>query len=81
MGLEDAEKEIESQDYKDAMDDIQEQIRNVENDFEQVKTDEASGELAEKQKKAEEILSDIHDQVDFLREQVERMEDDGERKR
>lgn len=76
MGLEDAENEIEQQDYKEAMNDIQEQIRNVERDFETVKTDEASGDLAEKQKKAEEILGEIHDQVDFLREQVERMENE-----
>ncbi|MFB6116007.1 MAG: hypothetical protein ABEK10_00710 [Candidatus Nanosalina sp.] len=80
MGLEDAEDEIEQQDYREAMDDIQEQIKNVESDFETVKTDNASGELAEKQKKAEEILSEIHDQVDFLREQVERMEDEGRKR-
>jgi hypothetical protein len=74
MGLEDAEKEIEDRDYKKAMEDIQSQIRDVEKDFETVKTDKADGELAEKQKKAEEILGEIHDQVDFLREQVERMD-------
>lgn len=76
MGLDDAEKEIEDRDYKKAMEDIQNQIKDVENDFETVKTDEASGELAEKQKKAEDILGEIHEQVDFLREQVERMEDE-----
>ncbi len=76
MGLEDAEKEIEDRDYKKAMEDIQDQIKDVEDDFETVKTDEADGELAEKQKKAEEILGEIHDQVDFLREQVERMDEE-----
>jgi len=76
MGLDDAEKEIEDKDYKKAMEDIQDQIKDVETDFETVKTNDASGELAEKQQKAEKILGDIHEQVDFLREQVERMEDE-----
>jgi len=76
MGLDNAEKEIEDKDYKKAMKDIQDQIKDVESDFETVKTEEASGELAEKQEKAEQILGEIHEQVDFLREQVERMEDE-----
>ena len=76
MGVEDAEKEIDDNDYKKAMEDIGNQIKDVEKDFETVKTDETTGELAKKQKKAEEILGEIHDQVDFLREQVERMEEE-----
>ena len=77
MVLEDAEQDIESQDYKQAMEDLQKQIRSVETDFNKVKTDEASGELAEKQQKAEKVLSDIHDQIEFLQDQVERIDEDG----
>ncbi|EGQ43850.1 MAG: hypothetical protein J07AB43_05160 [Candidatus Nanosalina sp. J07AB43] len=78
MVLEDAEEEIESQDYQEAMEDLQEQIRSVETDFKQVKTEDASGDLAKKQQKAENVLSDIHDQIEFLQEQVERMNEENQ---
>ena len=80
MVLEDAEEEIESQDYQEAMEDLQEQIRDVETDFKQVKTEDASGDLARKQQKAEDVLSDIHDQIEFLQEQVERMDEENQKR-
>lgn len=78
MGLEEAERELEDGAYEDAMDDIENQIDSVEQDFETVKDEDASGDLKKKQEKAEEILGDIHEQISFLQEQVQRMNEDQE---
>jgi archaellum component FlaC len=71
MGIDKAKEEVEKGDYKEAFEDIEEQIDTVENDFEEVKTDEASGDLKRKQQKAEQILERIHEQIDMLEEHVD----------
>jgi DNA repair exonuclease SbcCD ATPase subunit len=76
MGLEDAEKEFEKGDVEDAVKDLEEEVNSIERDFETVKDDSASGDLQEKQEKAEKILNEIHDQMEFLQEQMDRIEKD-----
>ena len=76
MGLEDAEEEVEEGAYEDAVEDIENQIESVERDFDQVKDENASGDLKKKQEKAENILGEIHEQISFLQEQVERINKD-----
>lgn len=76
MGLEDAEEDVEEGAYEDAVEDMEEQIESVERDFENIKDEDASGNLKKKQEKAETILSEIHEQMEFLQEQVEKIDED-----
>ncbi len=71
MSLDDAEKDIEDGEYKDAVKDLENEIESVERDFESVKDEEASGELRKKQAQAEKILNDIHDQLHVLQKHIE----------
>lgn len=71
MSLDDAEKDIEKEEYTDAVKDIEDEIESVERDFEEVKDEEASGELRKKQVQAEKILNDIHDQLHVLQKHIE----------
>jgi len=71
MSLKDAEKDIEEEEYTDAIEDLEDEIDSVEHDFDEVKDEEASGDLKRKQQKAENILNDIHDQLEVLHRQIE----------
>jgi archaellum component FlaC len=71
MGIDEAKEEVEKGDYEEAFEDIEEQIDTVEKDFEEVKTEDASGDLKRKQQKAEQILERIHEQIDMLEEHVD----------
>ena len=71
MSLKDAEKDIDEGEYTDAIEDLEDQIDSVEHDFDEVKDEEASGDLKRKQQKAENILNDIHDQLEVLHRQIE----------
>ena len=71
MSLNDAEKEVNEQEYGDAVEDLEEEIESVERDFETVKDDEASGELKEKQERAENILGEIHEQLQVLQKHID----------
>jgi|APHM01.1.fsa_nt_gi hypothetical protein len=76
MVLEDAEEDVEEGAYEDAVEDMEKQINSVERDFQNIKDEKASGNLKKKQEKAETILSEIHEQMDFLQEQVEKIDED-----
>jgi len=71
MSLKDAEKDIDEGEYTDAIEDLEDEIDSVEHDFDEVKDEEASGDLKRKQQKAENILNDIHDQLEVLHRQIE----------
>ena len=71
MSLKDAEKDIDEGEYTDAIEDLEDEIDSVEHDFDEVKDEEASGDLKREQKKAENILNDIHDQLEVLHRQIE----------
>ena len=71
MSLKDAEKDIDEGEYTDAIEDLEDEIDSVEHDFDEVKNEKASGDLKRKQKKAENILNDIHDQLEVLHRQIE----------
>lgn len=71
MSLEEAEKDLDEGEYSDAVEDLEDEIETVEHDFEEVKDKEASGDLKRKQEMAENILNDIHDQLEVLHRQIE----------
>lgn len=71
MTIEEAEKDIDDGEYGDVVDDLEDEIESVERDFESVKDEEASGNLKQKQERAEKILNDIHDQLHVLQKHIE----------
>lgn len=61
--------------YKDVVDNLESEVKNVERDFENIKSDNPSRSLREKQDRAEEILEEIHEQLSFLKDHMEEIED------
>lgn len=61
--------------YKDVVDNLESEVKNVERDFENIKSDNPSRSLREKQDRAEEILEEIHEQLDFLKDHMEEIEE------
>lgn len=59
-------------DSEDLLEDLESDIEELEHDFQEVKDTEAEGTLREKQKKAEELLEDIHQQLKFLKKVAEK---------
>ena len=60
--------------YKDVVEDLESEVENVEKDFESIKSDNPSRSLREKQDRAEEILGEIHEQLDFLKSHLDEIE-------
>lgn len=50
------------------LEEVEETVDEFEHEFEEVKDEDATGSLKEKQEKAENILNEIHDQLSFLKE-------------
>jgi septation ring formation regulator EzrA len=61
------------QNYRKALDELEHEIEDAEENFEKVKDESADGELQEKQKRAEELMDEIHSQIEFLEEQLDRI--------
>lgn len=61
--------------YKDVVDNLESEVKNVERDFENIKSNNPSRSLREKQDRAEEILEEIHEQLDFLKDHMEEIEE------
>lgn len=59
---------------EDLLEELEEDVGEIEKDFDQIKDDDAPESIREKQRKAEELLGEIHEQLEFLREQVEQNE-------
>lgn len=55
----------------DMIEELEEDIDEIEHGFQDVKDEKASGTVREKQEEAEDILEEIHQQLRFLKEQVE----------
>lgn len=62
------------QDYGEMVNELESEVENVERDFESIKSDNPSRSLAQKQDRAEEILTEIHEQLDFLKEHMDEIE-------
>lgn len=50
------------------LEEVEETVDEFEHEFEEVKDEDATGSLKEKQERAENILNEIHDQLSFLKE-------------
>jgi septation ring formation regulator EzrA len=56
------------EDYRDVLNDLEEQVEKTEEEFQQVKGETSR----DKQKKAEELIKQIKGQIEFLEEQMEK---------
>lgn len=81
--LEDKISVMDSQDNvkaqeREIVDELEHEVEDLEREFSQVESDEnVSDSMKEKQEQVENILSEVHQQLDFLREVSEKMPDDN----
>lgn len=71
--MEEADKAQE----QEIVDELEHEVKDLENEFEQVKNDDnVSESVREKQAQVESILGEVHEQLDFLRDVSEKMSDE-----
>lgn len=59
-------------DYKEVLDELEEEVNQAEEDFSQIAEEEN---LDSKEKKAANLIEEIHGQIDFLENQLERIDE------
>lgn len=52
------------------IEDLESDVESLETDLKQVESQDIDGEMAEKEKRAEKLLEEIHTQLEFLKEQA-----------
>lgn len=62
------------EDYENMIENLEKQIGSVESELDDLESDEDSPELKSKEKKAKVILQEINSQVEFLEEQLEKLD-------
>lgn len=60
--------------YNEMVDELESEVSSVEKDFEQIKSENPSEGLKQKQDRAEEILDEIHEQLSFLKDHMDMIE-------
>jgi len=63
---------MDIEEEEEILGELEEDIEQVENDFEAVKDKNAPETQRERQEMAEEILGEVHEQLNFLKEVVEK---------
>ncbi len=61
--------------YRKVLNELEDEIDHAEEDFQEVKEDAPDEELGEKQQRAEQLMDEIHDQIEFLEEQMKRIDE------
>lgn len=61
---------------KEIVDELEHEVEDLENEFSQVEDENVSDSVKQKQQQVENILSEVHEQLEFLREVSDRMPDD-----
>ena len=61
--------------YRKVLNELEDEMDHAEQDFQDVKEDNPDEELGEKQQRAEQLMDEIHDQIEFLEEQMERIDE------
>ncbi|MFB6213975.1 MAG: hypothetical protein ABEJ07_05425 [Candidatus Nanohaloarchaea archaeon] len=59
---------------EDLLRELEEDVGEMEQEFQDVEDPDAEGTLWEKQQRAEQLIEEIHDQLKFLQEQVDSKE-------
>ncbi|WEL22946.1 hypothetical protein [Candidatus Nanohalovita haloferacivicina] len=60
-------------DYEEVLDELESEVGQVEEEFSEIEHE--GDEKTDKEVMAENLLSEIHEQIDFLEEQMERIQD------
>ncbi len=63
---------MDIEEEEEMLGELEEEVEQVEHEFEAVKDENAPETMREKQEMAEEILGEVHEQLDFLKEVVEK---------
>ena len=64
----------EPESYESILEDLEQEVETAEKDFEEAKDKNASGSLKEKQERAENLMNEIHDQLEFLEDHLDEIE-------
>ena len=64
----------EPESYEDILEDLEQEVKHAESDFQEAKDEEATGSLKEKQERAENLMNEIHDQLEFLENHLDEIE-------
>jgi excinuclease UvrABC ATPase subunit len=72
--MEDQQDNVKAQE-KEIVDELEHEVEDLENEFSQVEDENVSESVKQKQRQVENILSEVHDQLDFLREVSDKMPD------
>ena len=73
--MEDQNNSVKAQE-KEIVDELEHEVEDLEKEFSEVEDDDVSESVSEKQKQVENILSEVHEQLDFLREISDEMPGD-----
>ena len=73
--MEDQNNSVKAQE-KEIVDELEHEVEDLEKEFSEVEDDDVSESVREKQKQVENILSEVHEQLDFLREISDEMPGD-----
>jgi hypothetical protein len=65
---------------QEIVDELEDEVDFLEDEFDSVKSDDVASTTREKQEKVEDILEEVHEQIDFLK-QVSEEKMNGERNR
>jgi len=75
--MEDQQPDNVKESEKQIVDELEHQVEDLEEEFSQVNDENVSDSVREKQEMVENILGEVHEQLDFLREISEKMPDEN----
>lgn len=73
--MDDQNKNVKAQE-KEIVDELEHEVEDLENEFSKVEDDDVSDSVRQKQQQVENILSEVHEQLEFLREVSDKMPGD-----
>jgi|GEM_PF-601915 hypothetical protein len=73
--MEDPQEDIKAQE-RQIVDKLEHEVDDLEKEFSQVEEEDVSESVKQKQQQVENILGEVHKQLDFLREVSDRMPED-----
>lgn len=71
-----SQEDVKAQE-KEIVDNLEHEVEDLENEFSQFEDENVSESVKEKQLQVENILNEVHEQLDFLKEVSDKMPDEG----
>lgn len=72
------DKNVKAQE-KEIVDELEHEVEDLENEFSQVEDENVSESVKQKQQQVENILGEVHEQLEFLREVSDKMPDEEQK--